>query len=368
MLGVIFCHLQVFNLGWTGLSSFFVLSGFLITRILLNDRAHADGLGSYFKRFYLRRTLRVFPIYYAYLIALTVASLLVPALAKVQGDLPAAFLYVYNFRAMGEHGHSRMLSHLWSLSVEEQFYLVWPWVIALVSRRQLLWLCVALVATGPLIREALVSLILPRFSAEAQIFPIYTYLITVSHLDAFAIGALINLIDWRPRAWQLWATLIAAFALGFAVNGGYGMEHMALGWPLFMPHGHQYAWGYTVVNFFWFLVMCAILGGGRIQRFFSLPLLDYLGKRSYSTYIIHFPVLAALGGWWHSLLQAHGVALGTLLFAVPYLAIVFTLSALSYRFVEVPFNNLRDRLGARQKPSVADTRGTHPASGTAPAA
>lgn len=353
MLGVIFCHLQVFNLGWTGLSSFFVLSGFLITRILLGDRERAEGLGDYFKRFYVRRTLRVFPIYYAYLAAVGLSSLFVPALAKVQGDLPAAFLYVYNFQAIAGSEHSRMLNHLWSLSVEEQFYLVWPWVIVLLPRKYLAHLCIALIAVGPLIREALVSFVLPLFGDNRDVYPIYAYLNTASHLDAFAFGALINLVNWRPRAWHLALTLIAAFAVGLAINGSFGMSRLAFGWPLFMPYGHQYAWGYTVVNFFWFMTICAILSGGWTKRFFSLPLLDYLGKRSYSTYIIHFPVLGAMNTWWQSSVQANGVFAGTALFAVPYLAVVFTLSGLSYRFIELPFNNLRDRFGARSKSAAA---------------
>jgi peptidoglycan/LPS O-acetylase OafA/YrhL len=353
MLGVIFCHLHVFNLGWTGLSSFFVLSGFLITRILLSDLRQSDGLGSYFKRYYIRRTLRVFPVYYAYLVALTIASFAVPALAKLQGDLPAAFLYLYNFQAIASSEHSRMLNHLWSLSVEEQFYLVWPWLIALMPRRHIPYLCMALIASGPIIRESLSSVVLPQFGTDEQYLPIHTYLITASHLDAFAFGALINFVSWQPRAWHLLLTLALAFAVGFAVNGSFGMNRLAFGWPLFMPYGHQYAWGYTVVNFFWFMVICAILAGGGLQRFFSLPVLDYLGKRSYSTYIIHYPVLGLMSGWWQGLLQAHGTVVGTAIFALPYLALVFTLSGLSYRWVEMPFNNLRERFQSRRSELAA---------------
>jgi peptidoglycan/LPS O-acetylase OafA/YrhL len=348
MLGVIFCHLHVFNLGWTGLSSFFVLSGFLITRILMGDLQQSAGVGGYFKRYYIRRTLRVFPVYYAYLIALTIAAATVPALAKLQDELPAAFLYVYNFQSIVVPEHSRMLNHLWSLSVEEQFYLIWPWIIALVPRRHIPTVCLVLIAAGPVVREALTSMLFPALGAKPEVIPIYTYLTTASHFDAFAFGALINFVDWRPRTWHLLATIALAFTVGLLVNGSFGMDRLSFGWPLFMPRAHQYAWGYTLVNFFWFLVICAILAGGRIQRFFSLPVLDYLGKRSYSTYIIHYPVLGAFSAWWEGLLHAHGFLIGTAIFVPPYLAVVFALSAASYRFIEMPCNQLRDRFQARQ--------------------
>jgi peptidoglycan/LPS O-acetylase OafA/YrhL len=351
MLGVIFCHLSIFTIGWIGLPSFFVLSGFLITRVLLNDRAESDSLRSYFGRFYLRRSLRVFPIYYIYLLLLTLAVLTVPSLARLQGELPWAWAYLYNFRMIASDEHSRLLGHLWSLSVEEQFYLLWPWLIAFAPRRLIPVVCLVLVGMGPLLREWIFSSLLPALGFSGHRLTIYTYIFTISHLDAFALGALINFVHWRPHTWQITALIGAALAVGFAVNGSYGMNTLSLGWPLFMPNAQQYAWGYTIINLIWFAVICAILTGGPIKRFFCRPVLDYLGKRSYSTYLLHFPLLAIMQPLLSIAIDVLGRIPGTLAFAVPYLAVVILVSDLTYRHIEVPINSLKDRFHASRKPA-----------------
>jgi peptidoglycan/LPS O-acetylase OafA/YrhL len=349
LMMVIIAHLSIFSIGWVGMQSFFVLSGFLITRILLNDRKQADTLGAYFRRFYVRRALRVFPIYYAYLIALTALVFIIPALHRVQGELPAAYLYYYNWQMMMSHEHTRMLGHLWSMSVEEQFYLVWPWFIAFVPRAYIPYVCVVLIGLGPLVREAAISVLFPSLGLSGHRLPIYTYIFTGSHVDAFAFGGLINFVQWRPRAVHLAITAALALVVGLAINGAYGMDSLSFGWPLFMPYGYQYSWGYSVVNFFCFLVICAILAGGSVRRFFSIRLLDYLGKRSYSSYVIHFPLLAFMDPLQTKLVYAWGQFPGTLLFAIPYLAAVFVASGLMYRYIEMPFNGFKDRFqGARK--------------------
>jgi peptidoglycan/LPS O-acetylase OafA/YrhL len=353
MLGVIFCHLQLLTVGWTGLSSFFILSGFLITRILLSDRARSATLGGYFRRFYIRRLLRVFPIYYAYLIALAVGTLIAPSLAPLRDDLAPAFLYYFNIHMISPvHEHTRMLDHLWSLSVEEQFYIVWPWLVAFVPRRALPYVCLALVGSGPLLRQWACDWLLPRMGlAGSPVLPNYVYILTTSQIDAFALGALINFVRLKPRDWQVLALLAAVIALGFAVNGAWGMKTLSFGWPLFMPRALQWAWGYTVIDLFWFVVICAILAGGGVTRFFSTRVLDFLGKRSYSTYIVHFPILALLLPFWQAAQARFGIYPGTLLFALPYLAVVFAVSSTTYRFIELPISELKERFRASRKPA-----------------
>ncbi|HVT34308.1 MAG TPA: acyltransferase [Nevskiaceae bacterium] len=359
MLMVIACHLNVLWIGWTGLASFFVLSGFLITRILLSDRAQAESLGGYFRRFYIRRTLRVFPIYYIYLLLLTVAALTVPALTAVRGELPTAFLYLYNFHMMFPHEHTRTLGHLWSLSVEEQFYLVWPWVVAFLSRSALRNLCMALIVIGPLLRWWTANVLLPAWGLEGPPQSlIYMYIFTGTHLDGFAFGALLNLVDVRARDWQVGALLLVSLALGLLLNQGMDISPSALGWPLFLPAAYQYTWGYSVVDLFWALTIAAIVGGsGAVKKLYTLPLLDYLGKRSYSTYIVHFPLLALMNPLWQKSMNLLGDLPGTAAFAVPYLAIVFAVSGLSFRYVETPISELKDRFSTSRRKAAAASDG-----------
>lgn len=367
MLGVIFCHLAIFTIGWIGLPSFFVLSGFLITHVLIKDRAESDTLRGYFARFYIRRALRVFPVYYLYLAVASTIIFAAPSMSRVQGELPWAWAYLYNFRMIADHEHSRLLGHLWSLSVEEQFYLVWPWLIAFAPRRLIVAVCIVLVGLGPLTREWVCNGLLPALGFSGERLKIYTYLFTLSHVDAFAIGALINFIKWQPRTEHVLALIGVALVAGFAVNGSLGMNSLAFGWPLFMPQGYQYAWGYTVINLIWFSVICAILGGGAIKRFFCNPVLDYLGKRSYSTYLLHFPLQALMHPLWEMSTNALGRVPGTLLFALPYLAGVLLLSDLTYRYIEVPINALKDRFHAsrKAKPAAQATDGLQASARTA---
>ncbi len=357
MLMVIFCHLQLLNIGWIGLQSFFVLSGFLITRILLKDAAVATGFRDYAKRFYIRRFLRVFPIYYFYLALLTAAALLLPGLAHVKSGLAPAYLYLYNFHHLAaDHVSTRALDHLWSLSVEEQFYLAWPFVVAFVPRRGLRPLLFALVATGPLWR-GLVSLAWPPDPSLTGNTPLAIYVLASSHVDGFALGALLNFVDYRPRFWHLLATAAFALVVGISINGlgvmplAPGAPYLTLGWPLFMVGGTQSLWGYTVVDFFWFQVIAAILHLPGVRRFFSFRPFDFLGKRSYSTYIVHYPLLGLYTGVWYPLMHSYGRVLGTLALLPLYLPVVFAVASLTYRFVEVPMLQWKDRFASPKRTS-----------------
>ena len=130
--------------GWSGVQLFFVLSGFLITGILLDTRPTPH----YFRNFYIRRALRIFPLYY---VTLAVAFIVLPALDRMPqvyaGDYPhQAFLWLYlsNWR----HDIGGGFSHYWSLALEEQFYLVWPLVVFFCSRPTLLKICIGLSVAG----------------------------------------------------------------------------------------------------------------------------------------------------------------------------------------------------------------------------
>jgi len=177
--------------GWIGVDLFFVLSGFLITGILLESK----GSPGYWKSFLARRAVRIFPLYYATLLTVFV---LLPGfcwmtglwsgvhseLVAVGGDQVWYWLYLQNWlfawrQAWPDPG---LLKHFWSLAIEEQFYLVWPLVVALCTRRQLAWLCVSVGVLALWLRVMLLAEGVPGMVGFAM---------TITRMDSLCWGALL---------------------------------------------------------------------------------------------------------------------------------------------------------------------------------
>ena len=206
--------------GWVGVDLFFVLSGFLITGILI-DAKRTDG---YFRNFYVRRFLRIFPLYYGVLI---VAFLLIPRLVHLGSNYQELlqqqawyWTYLINIRiALEGWPVNGTLAHFWSLAIEEQFYLVWPFVIFALNKRSLLKLCAAL---------ALISLVI-RLLLGMSDYPVTAaYVLTIARIDTLAIGAFLAVAVRQPAmvtllkrfAWSATALLSALIAMIFVVKTG----------------------------------------------------------------------------------------------------------------------------------------------------
>jgi peptidoglycan/LPS O-acetylase OafA/YrhL len=323
-----------FQAGWWGVQLFFVLSGFLITGILLDTRRAEN----YWSSFYVRRGLRIFPVYYllllgTFVIAPRVLHLSEATLAehRYQGFY---WLYLANVSTIVGGGGVDTLGHCWSLSVEEQFYLLWPFVVRLLDERGLLLLCVAITVAAFLLR-------LGFFLAGAS--PELGYELTPARADALAMGALGALAVRRP-AWMAWieprfgrANAMAWGLLGVAALGG-GL--------LGRTNAVTETAGQTALGLVSALVVLQATletarGGGSLSAWLSTPILRRYGKYSYGIYVFHLPLhlfvartflaprLGGLGPASFLVLQAAyfvGGALGLLL-----------LGAVSYRLVERPF-------------------------------
>src|SRR5687767_3382930 len=196
---------SVARAGWTGVTSFFVLSGFLITGILLDTR----GREHFLRDFYARRALRIFPLYFAFL---AVYLFLVPELPYVSDRLaqPPTALYYWTYLAnmqewlSGIAGTGSPLGPLWSLAVEEQIYLVWPFLILLVARRRLPTLWVTLAVASVTWR------VWTRFTAQS-IEASYSW--SPANLEAFAAGAFVAwLLRYERRSLAIWAPRAAVIA------------------------------------------------------------------------------------------------------------------------------------------------------------
>ena len=198
-----------FNLGWSGVDLFFVLSGFLIGGILLDVRESPV----YFRTFYMRRLFRIMPLYYLWMIAFVAMVFFhwppLPKPLTLAHErlefLPFYFLFLQNYVwAFHSIFGDFWLGTLWSLGIEEQFYLVAPAVIRLFSRATLVRLLVGTVALGPLIR-----LIVYKYISHSHGG---VYVLTPCRADALALGMLIA-VGWRSEKFRSWISLNRGYLL-----------------------------------------------------------------------------------------------------------------------------------------------------------
>lgn len=339
---------EVTRAGWIGVDLFFVLSGFLITSILLDTKARP----AYFRNFYVRRVLRLFPVYYALLALLFV--LLPRVLSPVPAELATLaphqgwyWVYAVNvFQVMTHPSLSYFNTlHLWSLSVEEQFYLFWPLVVWLTSPRALLRTCLAAVVLALGFR-----LLATGWNAWAA------YVLTPSRMDALALGGAIAVLARDGRGSALlrrwWRPVAAASLLGILAialwRHGYREDD-----PLVLTGGY---------------LLDALAGGALLAGLIAQPLaprfrpfhwrwLQWTGKVSYGAYVYHLPLLLVVARV-KDAFRALPPVLGSQLPAqVTWMACMSAgtlgLAALSYRGFELPFLRLKEFFGGVDRRGAA---------------
>jgi peptidoglycan/LPS O-acetylase OafA/YrhL len=306
--------------GSRGVDLFFVLSGFLITRILIHSRDSENYLGA----FYMRRVLRIFPVYFAYILFVFTVMRQVHPAAFANTSLWPYLAYVSNWQK-GTGLTDPHLNHIWSLAVEEQFYLVWPLLVLLCPPRRLLHVsaAVCVLALGL------------RMAATGHMVPQSMFRMTPFRADALAAGAMIAVIFQSERRNQL-LKWVAAPAVGVVLL----LAALLRRTPYAQP-----------VEFSAIVVACAaaiFLAAQYNPRFLRHPLLTAVGKYSYGMYVYHVLLASLLWSW---LKHYQGtVPLAALKWTfVPVAAItIFAAAWLSYRYFESPFLRLKEKFTPRQ--------------------
>ena len=288
-------YVNVARLGWSGVDLFFVLSGFLITGLLVDSKSGPH----YYRNFYIRRTLRIFPLYYAFLFyTLRICPWLWPdtdlaemARRAMTGRSEAWYwLYLSNilFARDENFGHPN-LAVTWSLAIEEQFYLVWPLIVALTSRRALVWTCGGLIVTAFGLRAWLVA---------ADAHWIAPYVLPMCRMDALASGGLVALAmrseGWRSESAR--ATLLTRARILAGVAAGVVLTIWYLEDPLdddYWTEPLMQTVGYTALALGYAGLVALAAGGPAdswLVRVLSLSALRVLGRYSYALYLFHVPV------------------------------------------------------------------------------
>lgn len=341
--------------GFQGVTIFFVLSGYLITRLLRIEFARSGTID--LKGFWVRRVRRLVPatVTLVVVVALLCTIFNHVMLTKMRPDILPSLLFFNNWWQIfnnvsyfGALGDPSPLTHFWSLAIEEQFYVVWPVLLFVLlrfgARRKVIRIVVAVLAVASALGMALL------YNPAAD--PSRVYYGTDTRAFAMLIGALLAFVrtsSMNPFAWDAHATTKAVSETAHPYRGKpqqqgilrkgaldiAGVAALAGLVALFV-----YTNGYTSFTYRGGTVIAAVLSAvliaacvqpdGVLARVFSLPLLVWLGQRSYSIYLWHFPLFALMNPvgdvsakpWWVYLIEC---------------GVVLLAAELSYRFIETPF-------------------------------
>lgn len=343
-LMVLFCHFWFWDVwkdrwwyelahsGWLGVDLFFVLSGFLITGILID----AKGEGNYFGRFYRRRVLRIFPLYY-FSILLSLFAILVidrqpERIFAGYDSLGWYITFLPNVAAALKGGWPWQtnwvgLAHLWSLAVEEQFYLVWPLVVLLLPKRGLALLCAILIVAGYYFRVWTDDIFQKQWSEASYVLP-------YCRMDGLAAGSLLAAalrLGWLTfRGWQHELVRDMTFLSGTAML-------------YILVAGNSHWRGTLVALMFMGFVYLALSPASHVHRWCQAAWLRHIGKYSYGLYVFHQMFIVLYWKLFRDPLEALGWSLPAVqaVYHVLAFAATYGLARLSWRFIEKPFLEMK---------------------------
>ena len=355
VLAVMLFHLDPTLLpgGFLGVDLFFVISGYLITRLLLTEMNQLGRLR--LARFYGRRVRRLFPAVAALLIAVSLASIFVwrDELATLRGSVLSSLTYVTNWWLIGAHqsyfvstGRPPMLQHLWSLAIEEQYYLFWPGLIMLVTGlvwgrtrssrsraipvQRVAFLALALAVTSTVVMAVIAIVDNVPYESDSSRVYFGTDTHSMGLFLGSAVGAYSVLVMGRSKtarsaaqttAIRLFADVVAAACLTYVI------------WKFVNQSEYTpslYRGGFLVFDAFAVVVIWVVVSeGSRLGWLLERPILRGIGQRSYSIYLWHWPVAVVTRPG----IDVHG---SIWIIQLARIGLILLLAEASYRLVERP--------------------------------
>ena len=331
-LAILTFHLNppAFPLGWTGVDLFFVLSGYLITGIILRH----GGTKGFLSRFYARRGLRIWPIYYLTLLLLVAINPYLPRPESLKA-VPYYLTYTQNLPAYWTYRAPSMpaFDHTWTLALEEQFYLIWPAMILLIGPKRVVPTCVAVIALGASARE-------PGMISWSP----FSERILLARCDGFALGGLLAALETRLEPRRFSAVSAGALALSSAYMAwGYFSLSPPRGSFFGLPTPARPSLTILAVGVFYFGVVGLVTANAGRRGLAPLRsrALGYLGRISYGLYLYHVPIFWLIDD-------------GRIPYEVPWstrlvkVGITLAAAVATWHLIEAPILRLKDRFSYRE--------------------
>lgn len=324
----IFPFNQITDIGWTGVDLFFVLSGFLITGILIDTK----GNNNFLITFFFRRSLRIFPLYYLVLLIFFVV-LSIPEINEANKYLDKRhfqdiFYYLtytqnINFSFNG-WGITDILNPFWSLAIEEQFYLVWPLVILFTKNNKLLFISIFLIT---------ISLITRNLIPDNP----FSYVFTLARFDSLTIGSIAAFLIRRDVK-LLNKYVFPIFIISISVLAVVIFYTRSV--SIMNPHFIRY--GYTLFDILFACIIIFIFDKAHIGKlsniFFDTAFLRFFGRYSYGIYVYHWLLYRGLYVYLELKFSLHK------LYIIPFLIFVVLVSMLSYHLYEKRFLKYKSKI------------------------
>lgn len=307
--------------GSLGVSLFFCLSGFLITSILLAEFRSGAPRSTVWFNFYVRRFLRLVPAFWAWIAILTVLKI-----EPIASSWAWHASYLTNvWIAMGHP-----MNDFWSLAVEEQFYIFWPFVIAFTPRKYLLWVVAA--------TTVYFSVIFKGWAQYNGIDPNTIQPLLMTNLTELGVGSLLGVVSFQKGKAFDFAWYTPKVELVSAIAGAIGLTAAVVAW---------YTWGkggsyryylndfLCTLPFIWLIMKASTGFTGFAGKVFDSSALQYVGRISYGLYLTHNFV--------PDIIEQYFPPMPRLLFGLSSITASFAISALSWHYFERPILGLKDR-------------------------